>query len=105
VPYVVSIQANIIHSFANIGTKTINVIDIFPRNTEAEIDPEAKQLAANNQLKPSAKGRLQQLIRIDIDGDSDIFWKGKFVECFADETAQAHDGFATDQDVKTELAL
>jgi len=41
-PYVVRIPANTVHSFKNIGTKTINVIGIFPKNTEAEIDPKAK---------------------------------------------------------------
>jgi quercetin dioxygenase-like cupin family protein len=41
-PYVVRIPANTVHSFKNIGTKTINVIGIFPKNTEGEIDPKAK---------------------------------------------------------------
>jgi hypothetical protein len=31
--------------------------------------------------------RLQQLIRIDVDGDGDVFWEGQFVEGFADEAA------------------
>ncbi len=48
---------------------------------------------------------LQQLIRIDVDGDGDVFGKREFVECFAAEAAQAHDGFAADQDVKPELTL
>ena len=48
---------------------------------------------------------LQQLIRIDIDGDGDVFGEWQFVERFAYEPAQAHDGFTPDQDVKTELAL
>ena len=48
---------------------------------------------------------LQQLIRIDVDSDSDVFGKGQFVERFANEAAQAHNRFATDQDVKAELAL
>jgi mannose-6-phosphate isomerase-like protein (cupin superfamily) len=41
-PCVVRIPANTLHSFKNIGPKTINVIVIFPKNTEAEIDPNAK---------------------------------------------------------------
>ena len=49
--------------------------------------------------------RLQQLIRIDVDGYGDVFGKGQLVERFADKSAQAHNGFATDQNVKTELAL
>ena len=49
--------------------------------------------------------RLQQLIRINVDGDGDVFGEGQFVEGFADEAAQADDGLAADQDVKTELAL
>jgi hypothetical protein len=52
-----------------------------------------------------APRRLQQLIRIDIDGDGDVFGKGQFVDGFADEAAQAHDGFAADQNVKSELSL
>ena len=49
--------------------------------------------------------RLQQLIRIDVDGDNDVFGEGQFVDGFADEAAQTHDGFATSQDVEAELAL
>jgi len=41
-PCVVRIPANTIHSFTNIGPKTINVIGVFPKNSEAEIDPKAK---------------------------------------------------------------
>ena len=48
---------------------------------------------------------LQQLIRIDVDGDGDVFGEWQFVEGFAHEPAQAHDGFAADQNVKAELAL
>jgi NADPH:quinone reductase-like Zn-dependent oxidoreductase len=55
--------------------------------------------------RPRALSALQQLISIDIDGHSDVFGKGQFVERFADEPAQAHDGSATDQDVKANLAL
>jgi hypothetical protein len=39
---------------------------------------------------------LQQLIRIDVDGDGDVFGEWQFVEGFAHEPAQAHDGFAAD---------
>jgi hypothetical protein len=49
--------------------------------------------------------RLQQLIGIDIDCDGDVFGEWEFVERFADHAAQAHDGFAADQNVETELAL
>ena len=34
------------------------------------------------------------MVRIDIDGDGDVFGEGQFVEGFADEVAQAHDGMA-----------
>ena len=50
-------------------------------------------------------GRLEQLIRIDIYRRGDVFWKRQFVECFADEPAQAHDGFAPEQDMKSKLTL
>ena len=49
--------------------------------------------------------RLQQLIRINVDGNDDVFREGQFVESFADEAAQALDGFAADQNVETELTL
>ena len=48
---------------------------------------------------------LQQLIRIDVDGDYNVFGEGQFIDGFADEAAQTHDGFAADQDVEAELAL
>ena len=48
---------------------------------------------------------LEQLIRIDVHSDGDIFGERKLIEHFADETAQAHDRFAANQDVETELAL
>ena len=48
---------------------------------------------------------LQQLIRIDVDGDGDVLGEWQFIERFADESAQTHDGFAANQDVKPELAL
>jgi hypothetical protein len=51
------------------------------------------------------RNRLQQLIRIDIDRDGDVFGEWEFVERFTDEAAQTQDGFATDQNVETELAL
>ena len=41
-PYVVRIPPNTVHSFKNIGTKTINVIGIFPKNSEAEVDQKTK---------------------------------------------------------------
>jgi quercetin dioxygenase-like cupin family protein len=41
-PCVVRIPANTIHSFTNIGPKTISVIGVFPKNTENEIDPKPK---------------------------------------------------------------
>ena len=48
---------------------------------------------------------LQQLIWVNVDRDGDVFGEWQFVESFADEAAQAHDGFATDQNVETKLAL
>jgi hypothetical protein len=47
----------------------------------------------------------QQLIRINIYVDGDVFWERQFVESFTDEAAEAHNGFAADQNVKTKLAL
>ena len=55
--------------------------------------------------EPRALPGLQQLIWINVDGHDDVFGEGQFVESFADEAAQAHDGFAADQNVETELAL
>jgi hypothetical protein len=49
--------------------------------------------------------RLQQLIGIDVDSDGDVFGEWELVERFADKSAQAHDGIAADQNVKSELAL
>jgi hypothetical protein len=63
----------------------------------------AKRPHAGGQAVRSAAS--QQLIRVDIDGDSDVFGEGQFIKRLADEAAQAHDGFAADQDVKPELAL
>jgi hypothetical protein len=37
---------------------------------------------------------LQQLIRIDVDGDGDVFGEWQFVEGFAHEPAQAYDRLA-----------
>ncbi len=34
--------ANTVHSFTDIGNKPIKVVGVFPRNTESEIDPNAK---------------------------------------------------------------
>ena len=48
---------------------------------------------------------LQQLIRIDVDRDGDVFGEWQFVEGFTHKAAQANDGFAADQNVETELAL
>ena len=47
----------------------------------------------------------QQLIRVDIDCHGDVFGEWEFFKSFADEAAEAHDGFAADQNVETELAL
>src|SRR4029077_7638781 len=51
------------------------------------------------------RNRLQQLIRIDIHRDGDVFGEWQFVDRFADEAAQTHDAHAADQNVETELAL
>jgi len=50
-------------------------------------------------------GCLEQLIWIDIHCGDDIFWQRQFIECFAQESAEAHDGFTTEQDVEPKLAL
>ena len=52
-----------------------------------------------------ASQNLQQLVRIDVDGDSDVFWERQFVECLTDKAAETHNGFTADQNVKTKLAL
>lgn len=49
--------------------------------------------------------RLKQLIRIDVDCHCDVFGEWQLVEGLTHKAAQTHDGFAADQDVKTELAL
>ena len=38
-PYVVRIPAGVCHSFENLGDKTINVIGVFPKSRENEVDP------------------------------------------------------------------
>ncbi len=48
---------------------------------------------------------LQQLIRIDIDCHVDVFGEWQFVGGLTHKAAEAHDGFASDQNVETELAL
>jgi len=63
----------------------------------------ALALAANTSRALSKKS--QQLVRIDVDGGSNIFREWQLVESFADEAAQAHDGLASDQNVKAKLAL
>jgi mannose-6-phosphate isomerase-like protein (cupin superfamily) len=37
-PYVVRIPAGVWHSFKNIGGKMINVIGVFPKSRESEVD-------------------------------------------------------------------
>jgi hypothetical protein len=59
----------------------------------------------NGRASRSRSPESKQLIRIDVDGDGDIFGERQFVECLADEPAQAHDGFAAHQNVEAELAL
>src|ERR1700737_3068255 len=49
-------------------------------------------------------GCLKQLIWIDIDGGEDVFWQRQFIERLAHESAQPHDCFAAQQDVKSKLA-
>jgi hypothetical protein len=53
----------------------------------------------------SHRRALQELIGIYIHRRNDVFRQGKFVECFAHETAEAHDRFAPHQEVEAELAL
>jgi hypothetical protein len=48
---------------------------------------------------------LEQLVRVDVDCDRDVFGEWQFVQGFADETTQAHYGFAADQNMEAELAL
>ena len=49
--------------------------------------------------------RLQQLIRIDINGCDDVFRQRKFIQGLAHDPSQAHDRFTPKQDVEPELAL
>jgi len=78
----------------------------FPRSLKSRVFKLAiamvRSLARDARALP---GRLQQLIRIDVDGDRDIFGEWQLVQCLADEPAQTHNGLAADQDVKSELAL
>ena len=64
-----------------------------------------RRVAAEHAWNGDRAPSLQQLIRIDVDGGEDVFGQRKFVERFADETAQAHDRFAAHQNVETKLAL
>ena len=48
----------------------------------------------------AASGGLQELVRIDVDRDGDVFGKGELVEGLADESAKSKDGFAADEDVE-----
>ena len=50
-------------------------------------------------------GCLEQLIRIDIHRGDNVLGQRQFVERLAHEPAQAHDRFATQQNVKAKLAL
>ena len=78
----------------------------FPRSLKSRVFKlaiaMARSLARDARALPR---RLQQLIRIDVDGDRDIFGEWQLVQCLADEPAQTHNGLAADQDVKSELAL
>ena len=47
-------------------------------------------------LLACASPELEQLIWIDIDCHGDVFGEWQFVESFADEAAEAHDGFTAD---------
>ena len=48
---------------------------------------------------------LEQLIRIHIHRDEDVFGERQLVERLANEAAEAHDRFAAEENVETELAL
>jgi hypothetical protein len=76
--------------------------DAFSRQTIKVCDHGSAIVSTSGACAPR---RLQQLIRIDVDSDGDVFGEWQLVERFANKSAQAHDGFAADQDVKTELAL
>ena len=54
---------------------------------------------------PTQFGCLEELIWIDIDGGNDVFRQRQFIECLAHESAQPHDRFAAEQDVKAKLSL
>src|ERR1700722_13341358 len=47
----------------------------------------------------------EELIRIDIDPDGDIFGKRQFVERFADEPTQTHNCAAPQQNMESILSL
>ena len=67
------------------------------------------KLAIARARSPAREARAlpgsQQLIRVNVDGDGDVFGEGQFVDGLTHKAAQAHDGFAANQNVETELAL
>jgi len=73
--------------------------------TREDVFSEQQNTNVCDRATRGAPGRLQQLIRIDVDSDGDVFGKWQLVDGFPDEAAQAHDGFATDQNVKAKLSL
>ena len=56
-------------------------------------------------LRTGARHNSEQLIRIDIHGSDDVLRQRKFIQRLAHDPAQAHDRFATHQNVEAELAL
>jgi len=55
--------------------------------------------------EPPALPGLKQLIGINVDRDGHVFREWKFVDSLTHKATQANDGFASDQNVETELAL
>ena len=80
----------------------------FPRSLQSRVFKLAIAMARSfyeHVTRVRSPEDLQQLIRIDIHGDDDVFRQRQFVQRLPHEPAQAHDRFAADQDVEAELAL
>jgi len=96
------------------GLRTVDQIDpkemilplvVIDVHQEAAKNPDYT-LSTNRAVERAAcASGLEQLIWIDVDCHGDVFGEGQLVDGLTHEAAQAHDGFAADQNVKAELAL
>jgi hypothetical protein len=74
-------------------------------NTFAREKTDVGEAPGRGRASRALSRKSQQLVRIDVDSDRNVFREWQLVESFADEAAQAHDGLASDQNVKAKLAL